>query len=266
MQSPFSAVMPPSRPRRLRVIRSYGYVGGGVSQAQYVLAENGQEYIVKGPSLAPHEPWVAVNELLSAMIGGALGLPMLDSLVVEMGGDLLFGSAWMQPGTFDPAVTPATLLQCENLDRIYDLVVFDAWLCNEDRHDQNLLVRRRPQRGSPDLLFMLLNDHSRCLLPPGLNPAMMAAHWLGTSPDRYIRLDYVRGHVTDRDALGRAIDAVERMDEDLIRTLVRSLPDVWLTAAEGTHIADFLIARRDELRTVFNGSAREFPALQGALL
>ncbi len=266
MQVPLTQPAPPSRPRRLRVKRSYGYVGEGVSQAQYVLAENGQEYLVKGPSLAPGEPWVAVNELLSAVIGEALGLPILDSVVLEMGGELLFGSAWMQSGTFDPAITPATLAQCDNLDRIYDLVVFDALLCNEDRHDQNLLVRRRSQATGAEILFMLLNDHSRCLLPPGLNPDMMAAHWLRSGPERYIRLDYVKAQVVARDALGRAVDAAERLDDDLIRTLVRFIPGEWLTATEGKDVADFLMARRDELRTVFNASASEFPALQGGHL
>ncbi len=254
------------RPQRLSVARNYGYVGSGVSGAQYVLAENGNEYIVKGPSLAPDEPYIAVNELISAMAGQGLGLPVLDFAILEMGGELLFGASWMQRGTFDPAITSATLVQCENLDRVYDLVVFDAWLCNEDRHDQNLLVRRRRQSGLPDRLFLLLNDHSRCLLPPGRTPGQLAALWLGSPPDRFIQLDYVRTQVVDRDALARAVDAVERLDDDTVRSFVRLVPEELLSAAQRTPIEDFLLTRKAELRQVFNAASTRFPALQGARL
>ncbi|MDP9365150.1 MAG: hypothetical protein M3Q10_13155 [Chloroflexota bacterium] len=242
-------------------------MGGGVSGAHYVLAENGSEYIAKGPSLAAGEPYVAVNELISAMAGQVLGLPVLDFAVLEMGGELLFGGAWMQQDTFDPAISPATLAQCVNLDRIYDLVAFDSWLCNEDRHDQNLMVRRRKlQGGAPEQLFLLLNDHSRCLLPPQVVPSGMAAHWLGSSPDRFIRLDYVRAQITDCNALARAVDAIEGLQEDMVRTLVRMVPEELLSVAERLPIEDFLLARQAELRRVFNAAAISFPALQGAML
>lgn len=256
----------PARSRKLRVTRDYGPLGIGVSAARYVLAENGEEYIAKGPTLSPNEPYVAVNELISAMVGHELGLPVLDFCVLELGDDLVFGSSWMQKNTFDPAITPDTLARCDNLDRVYDLVVFDTWLCNEDRHEQNLLVRRPPQSGGTETLFLLLNDHSRCLLPPGLTPATMATHWLGTRPERFIRLDYLKGHITNRKRLADAVDAVEQLEEDVVRTFVRLVPEEWLAVAERQPVEDFLLARRAELRRVFNESAQVFPALNGARL
>lgn len=254
-----------SRPKRLRVLNDYGYVGDGVSGARYVLAENHVEYIVKGPLLSPGEPFVAVNELLSAILGKALGLPVLDYALVEMNGQTLFASPWMQRGTFDPGIAEATFLQCENRDRVYDLVVFDALICNEDRHDQNLMVRRQRRAGQPDRLGLLMNDHSRALLPPGMTPATIN-RWLGTTPERFIRLDFVRRAVAEFAPLEAAISAVERIGDEQIRSCVRIMPDDVLDSADQPPIEQFLLDRRAELRRVFNAAAPAFAALQGATL
>lgn len=254
-----------NRPKRLRVLDDYGYVGDGVSGARYVLAENHVEYIVKGPLLSPQEPFVAVNELLSAIIGKALGLPVLDYALVEMNGHTLFAAPWMQPGTFDAGITEATFLQCENRDRVYDLVVFDALICNEDRHHQNLMVRRHRKAGQPDRLALLMNDHSRALLPPSMAPSTMR-RWLGTTPDRFIKLDFVQRAVAQFAPLEAAIRAVEQISDEHMRSLVRIIPDDVLEPTEQPPIERFLLDRRAELREVFNAVAPAFAALQGAIL
>lgn len=76
----------------LHVVDDYGEVGQGASRAHYVLAENGNEYIIKGPALTPNHQFVAANELVAARIAGALGLPLLEFCVVELSGKLYFGA------------------------------------------------------------------------------------------------------------------------------------------------------------------------------
>jgi hypothetical protein len=103
-------------PPPLRVMDDYGPVGAGASQAHTVLAENGQEYIVKGPSLVPSHPHVAANEYVAARLGQAIGLPILDFTTVALAGDLFFASALMPPGTFHNQTTEDLFDRCENRD------------------------------------------------------------------------------------------------------------------------------------------------------
>ncbi|MBA2276767.1 MAG: hypothetical protein H0W06_03305 [Chloroflexia bacterium] len=250
------------RPERLRVWDDHGYVGGGVSGARHVLAENGNEYIVKGPSLSPHEPYIGANEFIAAMLGRALGLPVLDFVLVDLCGNTLFASSWMQKGTWDPAITEHTFQQCENRDRVYDLVVFDAWVSNGDRHDQNLIVRRQRRPGGQDRLFLLLNDHSRCLIQPNQTPADLLA-LRNSTPERYIMLPFIRDAIVNPGALGDAVAAVEGLGADTIRTCVRLTPEEFLPVAERGLVEDFLIEMRKVLRQLFNASSNAFTALQG---
>lgn len=145
----------------LKIKDDYGPVGEGVSQAHGVLAENGSEYIIKGPSLAPDEFYAASNEIICAELGIQLGLPVLDTRLLEMNGELFFGSSWMEKPTYYPQITADLFSKCSNKDRVYDLVVFDTWLYNTDRHAGNLIVRLDKHKINHQ---MLLNDHSRCLV------------------------------------------------------------------------------------------------------
>src|SRR4051812_25670853 len=74
----------------LRVVDDYGEVGEGATNAHYVLAENGSEYLIKGPSLVAGHPTVAANEWIAARLADSLGLPVLDTRLVTMGGHLFF--------------------------------------------------------------------------------------------------------------------------------------------------------------------------------
>ena len=88
----------------------YGQVGRGASLAHYVLAENGSEYIMKGPTYTPDHHYVAANEIIAGQIIRMLGLPLLDCCVLEMSGVLYFGSAWISRVSESyPAITDALL-------------------------------------------------------------------------------------------------------------------------------------------------------------
>ncbi|MGH2561049.1 MAG: HipA family kinase [Thermomicrobiales bacterium] len=240
-------------------------MGEGASRPRYILAENGSEYIIKGPALSPANPYVAANELIAAHLAQSLGLPVLDFAIVEMGGKLFFASAWMPPGSFYPAIRRDLFDRRENRDSAYDLVVFDAWLCNMDRHADNLIVRNRTQRGNPDQLSLVLNDHSHCLLPPTRRPFHLALLVNSRATD-YVRIDFIRDAIVDRERLAIALDAIEQLDEDLVRTFVRLVPEEFLAGPDQSSVESFLIERKTTLRQAFNDSSRSFVALQGGEL
>lgn len=267
MQAPLWNEASFQRPRRMLVIDDYGPIGRGVSQAHYVRAENGNEYLIKGPALFPAHHYVAANELIAAGLGQLLGLPILDYQVLDMGGKLYFGSSYMQMPSFYDHVDEDLFNRCQNRGRVYDLVAFDAWVCNKDRHAGNLLVRRsQSRRDGQESLTLLLNDHSHCLVLPGQTPSHLTT-LIGTPPTNYIRLHFVRDAIVSTQLLSAALDAVDALSDDRIVGVVRAVPEDFLPPQDIASIEAFLLSRKSELRRVFRDSGcNGFPRLQGGSL
>lgn len=248
-------------PPTVRVWDDYGPVGAGASLAHYVLAENGNEYIIKGPSLTPAHRYVAANELLAARIGGALGLPVLDHCVVEHGGRFFFGSSWMQKPTFYTNTTPDLFKRCSNRHRAYEIVVFDILLCNVDRHSGNLLVRRT--KAGEHLLLM--NDHSHCLVLPGEDAPVLTGR-LGSPASQYVHLPFVREEIRDVALLRDSIQLLTGLaDEDMI-ALTEEMPDEFLSRSDRSTYSDFLCQRSASLLNIIGAELSLFPNLNGSSL
>lgn len=252
----------PTAPSALAVVDDYGQLEEGASNARYVLAENGEEYIIKGPSLIPEHPTVGANEWIAAQLAVALGLPVLDHRLVAMGGRLFFASAWMQKPTFSPALDAELFRRCQNRDRAYGVVVFDSWLINQDRHGNNLLVRH--SRNGEHLL--MLNDHSHLLVSPlGPTKAEDLLASLADPPGRFVRLPFIRDGITDPSQLRAALDQIEGLSDAEVQSAVNSTPQELLSSAEQEIYADFLLQRRDCLREVLHNGSAAFPNLKGAI-
>lgn len=253
---------PPDPLTPLQVIDDYGAIGVGASEAHSCLAENGEEYIIKGPAFVPQHPTVAANEWIAARLADALGLPVLDHRIVSMGGDLFFASAWMQKPTFYPAIDAEIFQKCENRDRAYGVVVFDCWLINKDRHGANLVVRNS-RHGNH---LMILNDHSHLLVSP-LGP-FDTEHLPGSvslPPAPFICLPFIRDAITDPGGIRNALDQVEALPERFIRDAVHSTPQSLLSHSDQAIYADFLVDRRGCLREVMQAGSSVFPKLEGSI-
>jgi hypothetical protein len=252
--------------KRVSVVDDYGPVGRGASAAHYVLAENGNEYIAKGPVFSPGHRYVAANELIVACLAGRLGLPVLDFCILEMNGQLFFGSSWMQGPSFAPQINEDLFNRCENRTRVYDLVVFDSWVCNVDRHHENLVVRcAKKKAGGGDHHLMLLNDHSHCLVLPGQTPASLPP-LLDTPPGGYVRLGFVQAAVKERAYLKASLEKVGGIQGKVISDAVEAVPEEFLPAGERGAVADFLLQRQSRLRTVFRNGLSCFANLGGGTL
>jgi hypothetical protein len=229
----------------LRVIEDFGVVGGGVSGGHHVRCENGQEYLLKGRAFSPDNPYVAANELIAARLARCLDLPVLGAEVARLKDQLFFASPWMDRHFFGN-FGPDALSGCLNRERVYDIAVFDAWICNSDRHEGNLLVRHAPTGAD----VLLLNDHSHCLSmacggPKGLTT--MVTH----NVESYIVSPTLWDALTDQARLDEAITRLEVLSVTAIRAVVDSVPAEFLTSAERTACVEFLVARQASLRQLF---------------
>jgi hypothetical protein len=244
------------------VVDDYGEVGKGASRAHTVLAENGEDYIIKGPSFVPEHPTVAANEWIAAQLADALGLPVLDYRIVTMGGSLFFASTWMQKPTFMPAIDAETFQKCENRQRAYGVVVFDCWLVNRDRHSENLIVRTSRQGNR----LMILNDHSHLLVSPSEPTKMSELQGsVKAPPAPFVWLPFLRDAITDPSEIRQVLDQIDALSEDFIRSVVSGTPEQLLSTADQAIYADFLVERRACLREVMQTGSAVFPKLEGSI-
>jgi hypothetical protein len=261
-QLPLSA--PWARAKYLRILDDYGPVGDGASGAHTALAENLDDYLLKGPAYAKDHPQVAGNEIVAAELADLLGLPILDHTIAQLDDDLFFASSYMPKGSWFPNTTAELLETCANRDRVYDLVVFDIWICNVDRHSGNLLVRvKRLRNSKEEVRTLILNDHSHTLVLPG-NKATELQTLVESPAERYLQLGFVRDEITDSDRLGDAIGAVERVSDYDIEHIVASIPEPLLANGDRAHYISLLEKRRDAVRQLIDRSPDLLPALGGS--
>jgi hypothetical protein len=246
--------------QRVRLWTDYGEVGEGASLAHYIRAENGSEYIAKGPTFNPQLPYVAANELVCAELAAVLVLPVLDYRLIEDGNNLFFGSSWIEKNkTFYPGIDAALFARAANKNRGYDIVAFDYWIHNGDRNSQNLILRKQPVGGSTAEL-LALNDHSHALIQAGTTPADLV-QYVGAIPP--VSLDFLRQFISSSSDLSASISLIEGVDSATINQVVAGVPEPFLAKSERSLVADFLVTRRGELRAMFNSSLGVFPSLGG---
>jgi len=250
----------------LTVVEEFPGFEAGASRTRHVKCDDGREYAIKAADSDLGNPYLPANEWIAARLAVALDLPIIPHAVVCHESRLCFGSRWLGRELV-PFITPELLAQCRNVDTVHDLVIFDAWIINGDRHPQNIWVHQ--QIGGPDdgACDLLLPDHGHAVIPPGSKPETLAANWLAVPAQLSApKLPAVQATVSSLSSLRRAVAAIRTLPDDSIRTLVRSTPEEWLAAEEADAVVDFLLARRLRLPLVFAGADALYPALRGGQL
>ncbi len=241
-------------------------IARGTSRARFIRAVDGNEYLIKGPSLTPEHPHVAGNELIAAELGQRIGLKLLPHAVaVDDDNRYYFASRRLVAGTFYDGLFEQLLARCTNRDSVHRIVVFDAWLINDDRTAPNFLVNKIKGKGTKgERLDLIPIDHGHCLARKHRPPEQLQDA-LGTTPGRYVPLDFVRAAIVSAQLLRNALDAVERVRDDEIRRIVRGVPAQLLPDASRPYYEDFLLARQRELRHIFDEFGWHFRNLGGAV-
>jgi hypothetical protein len=248
----------------------YGPVGSGSCNARYVLAENGNEYLAKGPNLSPSLRHVGANEMVAGRLAGQMGLPVLDIQVLSDNDRPLIGITRMNSDRMHPIMDQELFAACNNQHRVYGMVVFDVWLCNTDRHEGNLIARcgGTETQGKKRLVcgwdrhHMVLTDHSHCLLPDNVEPTHFSSLMSRDRLGEFVLLPFVREAIRSRDMLRQALTKAEEISDEVLGGIVSQVPVGLLAADDRTEWAEFLIGRRDRLRELFGSGRESFPHLE----
>jgi hypothetical protein len=231
-----------------------GAVGIGVSNSSYLHLE------AIGKTSGPGNPYCVVNEIVAAEIGRRLRLPVPPCCVVmDPQSRAFFASLnFNLTGNALPPIIPANFTGVFG-DTVADILAFDIYICNSDRHAGNLTADyTAPARCN-------VFDHSHAVL--GGNPPMGSARLTiarnalvidgGIGGSRHCLID----QVTDDRWFDRMLKRIEAVEEYFIKELVSDMAEYGLSTQEVNDLTTFLLERRTLVRGLISSNKPAFPAI-----
>jgi hypothetical protein len=224
-------------------------VGFGISDPSYLHLE------AIGKANTPASPYCVVNEIIAAEIGQRVRLPIPPYCVVTngRGGKTLFASL-----SFNLTRKPLAPIRPADFaatfgEAIADILVFDAFICNSDRHVENLAADYKTARFN-------MFDHAHAVLG-GQGQKLMGSARLEAMQNALVIDGGVGGRphclidrVTDHRWFDKMLRRVEGIADYFLLELVSDVAEYGLTRQEVTDLTDFLLTRRSRLRGILAAS------------
>jgi hypothetical protein len=139
-----------------------------------------------------------------------------------------------------------------------DVVIFDIFICNSDRHSGNLSADYQGPRFN-------LFDHSHTLLgwgPAGIDRLNAAENSLTIQGDGWGNRHCLMDHVTNDQDFNKMLERIENLDEYFICEVVQDVAEYGLTTDEVSRLTDFLLGRRKKVRQLILSNQAAFPGIQ----
>jgi hypothetical protein len=195
----------------------------------------------------PGQPYIVPNELVCAQLAVACRLPIPPGFIVQHEGQSAFVSMnFNLAGENLPPVDPAALVAAHPRTA-WGIVLIDIWMCNGDRHSQNLSYNAATNA-------VQIFDHSHALLgqqgighlQANSNATAIGGHCLAT------QLTAVAGA---EDWHSR----IAAVPEYVVREVCRDAASLGAEAFDGDAVAHLLLDRRKRLKALINASHGSFP-------
>lgn len=142
-------------------------ISNGSTQPFVVKCDNGKNYVLK--AINDHcNGHTLFNELISYRLAILLGLPIPDVKLVNLSQNIIDGNSEMDALNFNPGtaftseymvgiprISPIIISKCINLDDIPSIVLFDQFIINNDRsnNDGNFFFEKKTKR-------LMIIDHT----------------------------------------------------------------------------------------------------------
>ncbi len=197
-------------------------------------------------------PFTVPNELIGCQLGRALGLPIPAGAIIERDGEAYYASLdFNVEGQRLPPANEAALAR-ERPDLACGILLFDAWILNNDRHRWNLSF-------NPSTKSVFLYDHGKAFFGPnGRDGLLSAKGQLGFNC--HCLADEVQSLAYLWEWSGR----INELPKFLIRQTIEEASKVGLPKAEVNFCADYLIERRRMLLGLFAKHRYMFPNVSPA--
>jgi hypothetical protein len=214
-----------------------------------------------GKRAEAQQPYLLVNELIAAEMGHFLRIPVPPACIVaDSDGRHYFASlSFALTGAALPPIIP---------DNFYgtfpsgsaDLLVFDIFIANYDRHPGNLAA----EYGNPARFNVF--DHSHCLLngsaPTGGEVRLQAAQNALVIDGRGFGSRHcLIDKITDDGLFLPILQRLESIPSWFVESVVEGASGYGLTPAETTALTTFLLNRRNSVRELIRANHNAFPSI-----
>lgn len=227
---------------------------GGATGARVIGCDDGNYYVCKSPRFLPYpQPYLLVNEQISKNLADLLGLPVQPSKMVNLRGELLFGSL-IDPGLRDLKTVRLTREKVKNLADVFGILVFDIFTCNIDRHLGNSLAL--VSAGQEPRYLIRIMDHSHALMGTSLDRKATLQDQFSLS--LYLSFYELNVLVESSEEFDPALASLEALSKEEVALAVSHLPADWLPnySENCRMITSALIKRRDRVRALLEKQLR----------
>jgi hypothetical protein len=213
----------------------------GASQAQLMLADDGQHYVVKQNT--PQNRRTLVNELLGGMFLEHLQLRTPQMAVVENDGEKHFGSRFLgdpEKTVVYDFVPDSALRNVANVSEFAGMLVFDKWVGNDDFR-QCIFTRTAAGEGRPRFQAQWIDNGA----------AFGGSEWqIAESPRKGLYLSSAAYEsVRTWSDFEPWLEAVRQFPVELVGQAIELLPSEWV-AGEGERLKrlmDRLLLQRSKV-------------------
>lgn len=208
-----------------------GPVGSGALASQYFAVQG-----VAKCATADY-PFIVASEYVCGRLGRMLGLPIPPGFTVDSGGVIYHVS--MDFNLTGQALPPADVVALVGAfpDLASGITIFDAWLLNQDRHDQNVSFDRTSQQVS-------LFDHSHAFLA-----GKEGTQYLEKQKDTLFGpgSHCLAPLLPNLDGVNRWLELLRQVPRFFLEDTISRAVDLGLPQDKVDFCRDFLVSRRDRL-------------------
>ncbi len=221
---------------------------GGATGARVMGCQDGKYYVCKSLSSTPFpQPYLLANEQISKNLADLLSLPTQPSKVVNLKGELLFGSEFDSKGRDIKSLHP-NRWDVGNWHDIPNILVFDIFVCNIDRHLGNSLAASIADDAEGFIIKIV--DHSHALMGNCQDRRADLQNHLGI--EHYLRFPEINALIENLSDFEPVLTRLEGLKRDEIEWAVRNLPPDWLPYYNNNSraVAEALFRRKGKVRVL----------------
>lgn len=248
---------------RLQPVQLVESIKQGYSKPQNILLSDGSKYVVKFKN-NPSGTRILVNEYIAGKLGQLLSLPIIPFEIVQINDDFIKDHPILLQRKFASGSQFASLyienciqlernsrnenISVSNKDHLAKILVFDIWIGNTDRKENNVLLE--PNGKGEHFLYMI--DHGRCF---------SNAKWTVKTLEKMPKLDitlnvhkWIVSLLQSENEIEAAIQEMMAIPEENIRDVIQSIPDDWdVTDAEREALVTHLVKAQQLLPQLSHG-------------